>query len=383
MAKSCIVILADVPLGTLEGMVGFAKPTSHYATWLEALIPEFEKTDDLEIHWITFSKEVSEMTRHHVLGQTFTILPRYKKLFSMVTAYRWESFQVKKLLKKIKPDLIHAWGSEDAYGLTGARIKHPIKLFTLQGCLTECLRNEPKPKVLLKLQASFERKTIRSFSNGTGESRVSTRHLTRIHPEMKTEVIDYGVDKDFFEANWNPSKLPTVLFAGTVCHPKGIQELIEVIEKPEFSGMTLEVAGDGPLLEGFKQQGFVNVRFLGRLSRPDLIAAMERAWVLAMPTHADTGPSVIKEARVVGLPIVTTNAAGAAHYISDSKSGKVISVGDTEKLAVGLKEIMASRETCLEIGRKGWDEHREVFRPSTAAQKFANLYRDFIREKRV
>ena len=380
MSNPRIAILADVPLGTLDGIDGFARPRSHYATWLEALIPEFQNVDDLDLHWITFSKEVSKTTTCRALGQDFTILPRYKKLLSMVTAYQWETRNIGKLLKRIKPDLIHAWGCEDAYGLAGARARHPVKLFTLQGCLTECLKNEPNPKALMKLQASFERKTIRAFANGTGESEVSTEHLKRLHPEMKTEVIDYGVARDFFEATWNPSESPTVLFAGTVCHPKGILELIQVIGKPGFSGVTLEIAGDGPLLEGLKKQGLSNVRCLGRLSRPDLVGAMQRAWVLAMPTHADTGPSIIKEARVLGLPVVTTNAAGAAHYISHSKAGRVIPVGNVERLAEALKEITVSRECCMEIGRKGWDDHREVFRPASAVHKFADLYRNLIRQ---
>ena len=165
---------------------------------------------------------------------------------------------------------------------------------------------------------------------------------------------------------------------GTVCTPKGIEELVTVIRKPEFSGVTLEIAGDGPLLAELKGKGIANVRCLGRLARPELIRAMERAWVLAMPTHADTGPSVIKEARVLGLPIVTTEAAGAAHYITHSEAGRVIPVGDVERLAKALKEITVSREACLEIGRTGWAEHREVFRPAAAVHKFADLYRALL-----
>ena len=122
-----------------------------------------------------------------------------------------------------------------------------------------------------------------------------------------------------------------------------------------------------------------NVKCLGRLSRPALVEAMERAWVLAIPTYADTGPSIVKEARVLGLPVVTTEAAGASHYIGDSDAGRVIPVGDVESLAGALKEVMASRAVCLEIGRKGWHEHREVFRPESSACQFAELYRTLIR----
>ena len=382
MPQFRIAILADVPIGTFLEAEGFRRPRSHYATWLEALIPCFEKIEEVELHWICFSKEIQKPVEHQAFGQTFTILPRYKKLISILTAYHFETRRISKLLKKIGPDLVHAWGCEDAYGLAGARAKQYKKLFTLQGSLSECLKNEPNPKLLMKIQASFEKKTISAFSEGTGESAISTGHLERINPEMKTEVIDYGVDHDFFEAEWNPAESPTVLFAGTVNHPKGIQELIQVFEMAEFAEIRLEIAGEGVLLEELKGKNLKNVHFLGRLTRADLVKAMERAWLLAIPTHADTGPSVLKEARVVGLPVITTHEAGAAHYISGSMAGEVVQMGDVEGIAEAIQRIISSREGCLEIGRRKWSEHREIFDPSTAALNFSKLYQILCQRQR-
>ena len=55
-----------------------------------------------------------------------------------------------------------------------------------------------------------------------------------------------------------------------------------------------------------------------------------------MPTYSDTGPTVIKEARVVGLPIVTTTGAGAACYVKEGESGFVTAPGDRDALAAGV-----------------------------------------------
>lgn len=378
MPPSKIAILADVPLGTLAGLELYPRPTAHYATWLEALIPEFEHVEGLDLHWITFSKEANAPATHRVLGQTFHVLPRYKKLLSMVTAYRLETRRVRRLLRELKPELLHAWGSEDAYGLAGARSGVHRKLFTLQGCLKECVRQDPAPKALMKLQASFEVRTVCSYPVGTGESTVSTAHLARLHPGMQTQVIDYGVARDFFDAKWIPSESPNVLFAGSVCAPKGVLDLAEVFQRPEFKEITLNIAGDGASMAQLRALDLPNVRFLGRLSRPELIAAMESAWLLAIPTHADTGPSILKEARVVGLPVVTTTAAGAAHYITQSGAGEVVEPACVDALSSAIRNLTRSRDQCLETGQRSWNEHRTIFQPSTTAKSFAKLYREML-----
>lgn len=375
MSKLSVAILADVPLGTITGLKGFASPRSHYATWLEALIPEFGNLEELDIHWITFSKEISKTTHQRALGQNFTVFPRFKKIISILSRYHWETRRVAKFIRGLGPDVIHSWGCEDVYGIAGGRLSHPAKVFTLQGCLSDCLKTEPDPKILMKLQASLEEKTIKAFEYGTGESEISTGHLKRIFPQMKTSVIDYGVAPDFFDAKWCPAQRPTILFAGTVCTPKGIEELFAVMRLASFTEVTLELAGDGVLIDELKSRAMPNVKFLGRLTRLDLIGAMERAWVLAIPTHADTGPSVVKEARVVGLPIVTTDVAGAAHYVSTSKAGHVIPVNDVSSLANALEDLIQSRERCQDIGKRGWQDHRRIFRPLSAVKKFAELYR--------
>lgn len=376
-SRSRIVILADLPVWTLPNLSGF-NPIFPFATWLEALIPEFESQDHLDLHWITFSKEASKPFTHSAFGQTIHVLPRYKKIVPMLSGYLFESRSVKRLIKKLEPDLVHAWGSEDTYGISGARCRSQMKLFTLQGCLTECVKRDPHSHPLMKLQAFYEKRTVRAYRYGTGESALAVDSLTTLNPNMATRLIDYGVSRDFFAAVRNPADTPTVLFAGTVCAPKGINELVKVFSRPDFRNLILEIAGEGSAVSAIRALALPNVKFLGRLTRPALIEAMERAWLLAIPTHADTGPSILKEARVVGLPVITTTAAGAAHYISTSGAGEVIAPGADDFLAEAILKITMSKLDCVSIGRRDWDEHRDLFDPAGAARNFASLYRELI-----
>lgn len=379
-APQRIAILADVPHGRFKELEGFPEPTGHYTTWLEALIPEMEDLPELDIHWITMSKAVRGPVIRHALGQTFHILPRYRKLLSMATAYRFETRRILKEIRSIQPDLLHAWGTEDVYGIAAARSGFKPRIFTLQGCVGESVARDPAPHPLLRLQARFEPATIRSYCHATGESPVALSHLRRINPEIQIHQIDYGVSPDFFQAEWCPDDTPNVLFAGSLISPKGVHELVEVFQRPEFLHVILHLAGDGPLYETIEALRLPNLRLLGRLTRPELIAVMERAWCLVIPTHADTGPSVLKEARVVGLPVISTTAAGASSLVTEAGCGFVIPPGDTQQLTESIQNIVNDRDTCLRMGRAGWTDQRSQLHPSHTARIFAELYQEVLSE---
>jgi glycosyltransferase involved in cell wall biosynthesis len=93
-----------------------------------------------------------------------------------------------------------------------------------------------------------------------------------------------------------------------------------------------------------------------------------------VPTYSDTGPTVIKEARVVGLPIITTTAAGASSYVTDSGCGYVTASGDLDALAKTLLDVCSTREHTIALGSKSLSEHRDTFHPRNTASKFVDLY---------
>lgn len=374
--KIRIAILADVPLACFEGFGDFGPIVGHYPTWLEALVPCFESIGDLDMHWVVMSKRVKEATTRKVMGQTFHVLPRWKKAFSMVTCYYLETRRIRSLVKSLKPDVLHAWGCEDVYGIAGSRSRFVPRVFTLQGCIGEAVAQDSNSHRLLRLQSRFEKPTVAGYRIGTGESTLSVRHLERMNSGMCCRRIEYGVSSDFFRAKWKPRCSPTILYAGSLIEAKGVSDLVEVFRRPELKDCKLVLAGDGPLCEWIRKLDLPNITVLGRVDRSSLVSAMENSWCLVAPTYADTGPSVVKEARVVGLPVITTSAAGVSGLIADSGCGYVVRPGDPEDLLRAVGEIIESREHCLALGKRGWDIHRELLQPARTAQAFAELYRE-------
>ena len=326
MTSSCerirVAVIANVPVWTLPDL-GHLRHNRHYATWLEPLIPAFEsKSDALDIHWITMCKETTVPIIAEAFGQTFHILPRGRLSLAILTAYVNEIRTIRKTLGTIKPDLVHAWGSEDVCGFAGAFSSINKRIFTLQGCFTEYVRLLGG-SALFRLQALYEKPTVRRYAQGTAESPAAADLLRSMNPSMKVDLVDYGVSPEFFKAEWIPSEQPELIFVGGICERKGITDLIRVAGCPEMAHITFKIAGDGPLRQQLEAIGSPNVRWLGRCDRAQVIRELSSAWALVMPTYADTGPTVVKEARVIGLPVITTAQAGASSYVAEAGCGMI------------------------------------------------------------
>jgi glycosyltransferase involved in cell wall biosynthesis len=373
-----IVILAPVPVWFLPGLEHLRAP-GHYATWLEPLIPAFQEVaaeHGLDLHWITMSQQTREDVIHEAYGQTFHILARRSMGRQIISGYITEIVRIRRLLARLQPELLHAWGSENVYGLAGAFSGMPVsrKLFTLQGCLTEYVRLLGG-KALFRIQALYEKPLVRRYRHATAESPGAASLLQALNPDLDIKLVDYGVNREFFDANWNLASSPEVLFLGSCSQRKGLPDLITLARRPELAHIHFKIAGEGELRAQLEPSAPSNVTFLGKCDRQQVVRHLESAWALFIPTYSDTGPTVIKEARVVGLPIITTTAAGASSYVTDTGCGHVTEPGDLNALASALLDTCDSRENAILLGALGHAEHRETLHPRTTAKKFAELYR--------
>jgi glycosyltransferase involved in cell wall biosynthesis len=368
-----IAIIADFPVWCLPNMEKFPRHFP-YATWFEPLIPEFSGFQDLEINWITASKGTDKDLLHRAHNQNFHILARGSKAVQMATGYIGECRRIRKVIRRIQPDLVHAWGSEDVHGIAGAFSGVDRRIFTLQGCLTEYQRLLGG-SILFRLQTIYEKPTINRYHIATAESPAAADLLRVINPSLNISLVEYGVSDIFFKAIWNPSEMPEILFIGTINNRKGISDLIEAASSPDLAHVKIKIIGQGELSDQLKAISKSNVEWIGKCERLEIIKHLETAWSLVIPTYSDTGPTVIKEARVVGLPVITTTGAGASSYIQSSKCGLVISPGDIDGLKSAILEICSDRNNCIQLGKSGWQTHRKELHPSSTAAKFIDLYR--------
>ena len=114
--------------------------------------------------------------------------------------------------------------------------------------------------------------------------------------------------------------------------------------------------------------------FIGSVPQSELFAAFERADILVFPTLADGFGLVVTEAFSRGLPVITTDRAGASDLVRHRENGLIVPAGDATALADALRWCLDSRSTLYRMrwnalataSRWQWPDHRRLLIASVA-----------------
>ncbi len=163
----------------------------------------------------------------------------------------------------------------------------------------------------------------------------------------EVRVIPSGVDVP--EEVAEEAEPPEVLFAGRLSPEKGILELVEAA-----NGMTLVVAGDGPLRDRVPGAlGFVPHHALGSL--------YERAAVVAVPSHREGFGVVCAEAMAYGRPVVAGAVGGLLDLVADGETGLLVPPRDVPALREALERLIGDRELRRRMGEAARERVRSRF----------------------
>ncbi len=372
--KRRIAILADFPIGLINPSHPEVK--GHYAVWLVALFYAFKNQDEFEIHWVTLSKNAQKEQCAKHCNQYFHIIPRARLTIGLYSFYYYDRYHVAKTLKKIQPDLVHAWGTEDCYGLCGKDFKGK-KLFSVQGLLNAfCQRAEMS--VFHRRQRFYESVILRSYQWITTESPLAATWCQETAPNSKPILFEYATGKEFNNILRCPAEKPTCLYGGTDSHRKNVDTLIRAFSRSELSHIQLKLAG----VSSEKRSNLPpNIIPLGYIDdREQMASLMAESWCLVHPSLGDTGPTIVKEARVMRLPVVLSTQCGAKQYIEEGKSGYIHEPLDTEKIVRSVLAVTESAETSLQMGRYGSEDVRKQLSEDTMYRNLRDIYLKILEE---
>ena len=189
--------------------------------------------------------------------------------------------------------------------------------------------------------------------------------LTTIHAGKN--VADYP-----YKAPGGPVR--RFLSIGRLVEKKGHGDAIRAISKARQNGadVSLRIIGEGDEREAL--QSLIDtenigdaVQLVGRLSHDEVKSELRRAdgFILACRT-AENGdkegvPNVLKEAQLMGLPVVSTRHAGIPDVIAEQNHRWLAAEGDVEGLAERVVELSELDDSALQkmakIAREHVEEH--------------------------
>ncbi len=121
------------------------------------------------------------------------------------------------------------------------------------------------------------------------------------------------------------------------------------------------------------------VRFLGQLSRDELMDAYHRADVLVIPSLCEEPFGLpVAEGMACGLPCIGSNAGGIPELIEHEVTGLLVERGDVAGLAEALRRLALDPAARERFGRCGRERAARLFDWSVPAARLEALYREVL-----
>lgn len=373
MNKKKVAILASFPAWLINSDI--PAPNQHYAVWLVSLYQLLPSLcHEYEFHWITFCKGIKKAIHCVANNQTFHIFPAYSLRLGQMTHYIRERFCIHKVLKKINPDIVHAWGTETFYALAAKSFKGK-KILSMQGVLTAYAKRASMAPFQIR-QSKLEPATLQAYTIVTAESSWAVERCKELAPNTTVIQWEYSANKDFFKINRTISDQPYCVLAGTDTPVKDVESAIIAFSSPQLSHVRLLLAG----IDAQKRPNLPpNIIALGRVDRKRIADLLQSAWCVVHPSLADCCPNIIKEARVIGLPCIVTEECGAKQYVENGLSGFVIPTKSPQKIIEAVLHITQDKNTSLKMGKHNHELCRTALSEETMLQGIQQLYASLIK----
>jgi len=181
------------------------------------------------------------------------------------------------------------------------------------------------------------------------------RSMTRFGvPPEKVHILRQTVNLARFHpaASWPSMEGPLrVCYVGSLDLRKGFAYLLRAIRKVGAERIQLRIAGatggrNCARLLAQEREG-LNIE----CGPGDSLPVYHQSELLVVPTLEDGLPFVLVEGLACGLPVISTQEAGASECVRHGQSGWVVPAGEVDPLAAALEQALERRRDLRQMGQ--------------------------------
>ncbi|MFC2057183.1 glycosyltransferase family 4 protein [Chloroflexota bacterium] len=347
------------------------------------LVKYLARRDDVELHIITlghknadFDRDGSGLYLHLVRKQFF--FPSY--IPHAVPALR-------RRVKRINPDIVHAQGASIPYGTTAALVqsKYPTVLRHF-GFTPDVIKSENRLGVIKYLLIGKpNEKYVFSKVQNTMVTTSPFKNLISSVTNSKIYVVLAGTEfEEIKRIQPHQEEKPDIFSACRLHKVKGIDILIRAIPTVIKSIPDLKVclAGSGPqedelksLVRELRVEG--HVRFLGVIYGEEKYQYYKACKIVALPSRWEALGKTIVEAMASGKPVVASNVGGIPDVVDDGKTGLLFESENVEDLAVKMIKLLTDDELRERMGKAALEKAKE-YDWGKIAERTVAVYRKVI-----
>lgn len=330
-----------------------------------------------------------------------------KKLFYKhgLKASLFPAGQIKRALGGFRPDVVHVQGSDPVGVATVSYAKkNRIPVVTTEHNQPEVLTQSLKIPGLMRspvnnaLSSYFVKRQKKSNYVTMPTKLAIEKLIGDKNLGVPVEAVSNGVDLTAFKPGkpedriyntYNIEKnVPVLLYIGRVDPEKKVITVMRAFadflyrcksnKLDKLSKTLFVVVGDGvdrPRLETeAKAMGiFEHMRFLGRVTGPDLAELYKLGDVFATASEIETQGIVLIEAAATGLPLIAVDAGAVAEVCRNGENGFLIKPGDVASMSAAIYRLLADKDLREKMSKKSIEIANEHSLDKTI-DKFLEIY---------
>ena len=200
----------------------------------------------------------------------------------------------------------------------------PIALSSAPATRLELVGHGSDVRAFCRLPSPLRRQITRAWLVRRATLRVTSSELSQLlrsaNPELSAavrvaespiDIADVPTRNGARQALRISETQPLALIVSRLIPEKRVELALQALAW--LDGLSAVVVGDGPELESLRAR-FPKVRFTGYLARGEALRWIAAADVLVSASAHEGAPSVVREARALGVPVVAVNAGDLAQW---------------------------------------------------------------------
>ena len=290
-------------------------------------------------------------------------------------------FELRAMLSKLKPDLVHVHSSKAGIlGRLAAKSLGLPAVFTAHGwAFTEGV-SEKRRFVYRNIERVMARFSDQILTVSEFDRQLALK--AKVGDEETVLTIHNGMPEvSSNRVSFTQSDQIRLIMVARFEVPKNQKFLLEALAKVETKNWELELVGDGPTLESARklaaQLGIAEkVVFSGACD--DVPIRLSRSDVFILISDWEGLPLTILEAMRSGLAVIASNVGGVSELVANGDNGFVVDRGDQQGLVDALTQLIKSAELRKKQGISGQYRYRTNFTFDIMLDKILKIYQKVL-----
>ena len=357
--------------------------------WTHNLAQGLSQIESNEIHIISGISPKIKLNSYYIKkNNIYYHFFKHSGRFSPYFFYLYEVYKVRKILRKINPDIVHGQGLENYCGLSSILSSYP-NVVTIHGILNEIFIDKG---ISISIRKYLERVTIRFATNIITLNPYVYDIIHKYDRKANNKnyfCIPNAVSNNFFTVKKNNKKKVRILYSGVFRARKGLLDLLKALKKIPLDNYKIFITGIigkdtesqiflKKVQEFCKEHLPNNSEVIGYVNTENMPKLMSQMDFLVLPSKAETAPMVISEAMACGLPVIAYDVGGIKYMIEDGKSGFVIPLDDVNMLKDRIEQLITKPDLCRTMGKRSKVLAVKKYNVKTIAKQTIYAYKKIL-----